>query len=56
MMARTKPIKVVEPTEMSALTEVLNYEKPKPRAACKFIDPDNVKQLVELLQNEAKVI
>ena len=56
MMARTKPIKVVEPFEISALTEVLNFEKPKPRANCKFIDPENVKQLFDLLQNEAKVI
>jgi electron transfer flavoprotein beta subunit len=56
MMARTKLLKVVEPTEINDLTEVLNFEKPKPRATCKFIDPDNVKQLVELLQNEAKVI
>jgi electron transfer flavoprotein beta subunit len=56
MMARTKPIKVVEPSEMMALTEVINYEKPKPRANCKFIDAENVKQLIDLLQNEAKVI
>ena len=56
MMARTKPIKVVEPAAIEALTEVVNFEKPAPRAACKFVDADNVKQLVELLQNEAKVI
>jgi len=56
MLARTKPIKVVEPVGMTALTEVLTYEKPKPRASCKFIDPENVRQLVELLQNEARVI
>ena len=56
MMARTKPIKVVEPVNIDSLTEIVNYEMPKPRAACKFVDPENVKQLVELLQNEAKVI
>jgi len=56
MMARTKLLKVVEPSNISALTEVLNYEKPKPRATCKFIDPENVRQLVDLLQNEAKII
>jgi electron transfer flavoprotein beta subunit len=56
MMARTKPLKVVEPKEINDLTVVLNFEKPKPRATCKFISPDNVKQLVDLLQNEAKVI
>ncbi|MCX6282567.1 MAG: electron transfer flavoprotein subunit beta/FixA family protein [Bacteroidetes bacterium] len=56
MMARTKPIRVFEPSGSLPLTEMLNYEKPKPRAACKYIDPENPKQLVELLQNEAKVI
>jgi electron transfer flavoprotein beta subunit len=56
MMARTKPIKVMEPVAVDALTEVVKYEMPKPRAACKYVDAENVKQLVEMLQNEAKVI
>jgi electron transfer flavoprotein beta subunit len=56
MMARTKPIKVVEPASIEPLTELVNYEMPKARATCKFIDPDNARQLVELLLNEAKVI
>ncbi|MEI7491963.1 MAG: electron transfer flavoprotein subunit beta/FixA family protein [Bacteroidota bacterium] len=56
MMARSKPVRVFEPSGSGPMTEVLNYEKPKPRAACKYIDPENPKQLVDLLQNEAKVI
>ena len=56
MMARTKPIKLVEPVAVEPLTEVINFETPQARAACKFIDADNAKQLVDLLQNEAKVI
>ncbi|HPS63781.1 MAG TPA: electron transfer flavoprotein subunit beta/FixA family protein [Bacteroidales bacterium] len=56
MMARTKPLKVVEPDAAEALTEVVSYEMPKPRAACKYIDPENPGQLVDLLQNEAKII
>jgi electron transfer flavoprotein beta subunit len=56
MMARTKPLKVVEPVAMEPLTEVVGYELPKPRAACRFIDPENPAQLIELLQNEAKII
>jgi electron transfer flavoprotein beta subunit len=56
MMARTKQIKVVEPINVEQLTEVLNYEMPKHRAACKYVDQDNAKQLIELLLNEAKVI
>jgi len=56
MMARTKPVKVVEPLSVDKLTEVVVFEKPAPRAACKFIDAENPAQLIDLLQNEAKVI
>ncbi len=56
MMARTKQIKVYEPQAIDALTEVIQLEKPSPRAACRFIDADNPGELIELLQNEAKVI
>lgn len=55
MMARSKPIKVVEPQTVENLTEVINYEMPKPRAACKYVDAENAGQLISLLQNEAKV-
>jgi len=55
MMARSKPIKVVEPVSSDSLTEVTSFEMPKPRAACKFVDADNAGQLISLLQNEAKV-
>jgi electron transfer flavoprotein beta subunit len=56
MMARSKPLKVVEPVSFDGLTEVVGFEKPLPRAACKFVDAENVRQLVDLLQNEAKII
>jgi electron transfer flavoprotein beta subunit len=56
MMARTKPIKLYEPIAIEPLTQVENFEMPKSRAACKFVDAENPKQLIELLQNEAKVI
>lgn len=56
MMARTKPVKVMEPVATDALTQVSVLEKPVPRAACKFIDAENPAQLIDLLQNEAKVI
>ncbi len=56
MMARKKPLKVVEPIEASPATEVANFEKPAPKSVCKMIDADNVAELVELLHNEAKVI
>jgi electron transfer flavoprotein beta subunit len=56
MMARTKPVKVVEPVAVEPLTNIIVFEKPSPRAACKFIDADNPGQLIGILQNEAKVI
>ncbi|MBN2481211.1 MAG: electron transfer flavoprotein subunit beta/FixA family protein [Bacteroidales bacterium] len=56
MMARSKPVKITEPVSVEAFTEVLEYEMPEPRAACKLIDPEDPKQLISLLQNEAKVI
>jgi electron transfer flavoprotein beta subunit len=56
MMARTKPVKIYEPIAAETLTKIVVYEKPGPRTKCKYIDAENPKQLIELLQNEAKVI
>jgi len=56
MSARTKQIRVVEPAGNTHLTEVVSYEKPAPRAACRFIDPEDPALLIELLQNEARVL
>jgi electron transfer flavoprotein beta subunit len=56
MMARTKPLKVVEPASIEPLTEFVNYELPAAKSACKMIDAENMKELVHLLHTEAKVI
>ncbi len=56
MMARTKPVKLFEPVAVEPLTQVVAFEKPAPRAACKYIDAENPAQLIDLFQNEAKVI
>ena len=56
MMARTKPIKVVEPRPLDSLTEVISYEMPVPRAACKFVEAENAADLISLLHNQDKVI
>jgi electron transfer flavoprotein beta subunit len=56
MTARAKTVKLYEPVAVESLTETTGFEKPKPRAACKYVDPENPGQLFELLQNEAKVI
>lgn len=56
MTARTKSIKTIEPVPAESLTNIVSFEKPSPRAACKYIDAENAGQLISLLQNEAKVI
>ncbi len=56
MMARRKPLKVVEPAEIESLTEFISYEPPKQKSACKMVDPENIEELVDLLHNEAKII
>ena len=56
MMARKKPLQVVEAVDFTAKTSAANFEKPAAKSACKMIDADNVAELVALLHNEAKVI
>jgi electron transfer flavoprotein beta subunit len=56
MMARSKPVKLVEPIAIEPLTTIVGFEKPAPRTECKYIDADNPEQLIDLLQNEAKII
>jgi electron transfer flavoprotein beta subunit len=56
MMAKSKPLQLVEAVAVEPLTEFVGFEMPKPKAACKKIDPENVKELVNLLHNEAKLI
>jgi electron transfer flavoprotein beta subunit len=56
MMARTKPLKVVPAVEAETLTAYREFVMPEPKAPCKMVDPGNVKELVGLLLNEAKVL
>lgn len=56
MGARTKPLKVVEPSPVEALTTVQAFELPPVKAGVKLVDPEQVGELVRLLHEEAKVI
>jgi electron transfer flavoprotein beta subunit len=56
MMARSKPLSVVPSVDIEALTEVVNYELPAAKTACKMIDAENTDELVSLLANEAKAL
>ena len=56
MAARTKPLNVIPAVDVADLTSVTSYSMPPAKADCKYIDADNMTELVELLHNEAKVI
>jgi electron transfer flavoprotein beta subunit len=56
MMARKKPLSVVESIHVEAATDSYSFEKPEGKSACKMVDSDNVDELVSLLHSEAKVI
>ncbi len=56
MAARTKPLKVVEPVAVDALTTITSYGLPPAKAGVKLVSPDNVEELVRLLHEEAKAI
>ncbi len=56
MAARTKPLKVVEPTAIDALTEVAGFELPPAKAGVKLVPADQPEELVRLLKEEAKAI
>ncbi|PID68104.1 MAG: electron transfer flavoprotein subunit alpha [Flavobacteriia bacterium] len=54
MMARSKPLSVVEPVDVNTKAESKRFEKPAAKAACKIVE--TAEELVNLLHNEAKVI
>lgn len=56
MMARKKPLNVVEPVGASTETGSVKFEKPAPKGEVTLVAPDNLDELVNLLHNEAKVI
>lgn len=56
MMARKKPLTVVEPVSAEERTSFESYELPPPKAACKMVDEENAKELITLLHEEAKVL
>jgi electron transfer flavoprotein beta subunit len=56
MAARTKPLKVVEPTSSTVYTKVQVYSLPPEKASCRYIDAENPAELLDLLRTEAKVL
>jgi electron transfer flavoprotein beta subunit len=56
MMARRKPLKVINPPALAPTALVKVYELPPARQEVKLVDPENPAELVRLLHEEAKVI
>jgi electron transfer flavoprotein beta subunit len=56
MMARQKPLTIIEPIEISPETASVKFEKPEPKGEVKLVSADNLDELINLLHNEAKVI
>lgn len=56
MSARTKPLKVVEPSVNEKPTASLSFQSPPAKSACKMIDAEHPEELIKLLHEEAKVI
>ncbi len=54
MMARKKPLNIVEASGAAASTSTKTFEKPAPKGDVKLVD--NVDELINLLHNEAKAI
>jgi len=55
MGARSKPLKVVEPVAVDALTSIVSFDLPPAKAGVKLVSPDTPEELVRLLHEEAKV-
>ena len=56
MMARKKPLNVIEPCFSEITAQVINFEKPAPKGDVKLVDAENIDELINLLHSEAKVI
>ena len=56
MMARKKPLQVLPAVDVVPLTETVEFEMPPLKQSCKMVDGENIRELVDLLQNEAKVL
>lgn len=56
MMAKRKPLDVVEPTLNDGFTTISQFTKPAEKAGVKMVEPDQMDELVRMLNEESKVI
>ena len=56
MMAKRKPLKVVEAVDFQDMATPVKYDLPAEKGGTKYLEPDDMTELVRLLHEEAKVI
>ena len=56
MSARSKPLIVIEPSDIEKVLEIKHFDTPTPRGAVKLISADEVDKLVDALHSQARVI
>ena len=56
MMARSKPLQVVQPAAFDEPVKAVRFTLPPAKAGVKLVDPEQMDELVRLLHEEAKVI
>jgi electron transfer flavoprotein beta subunit len=56
MMSRQKPLEVIEAMNVNAKTSDKRFHKPEEKSEVKLVKPDELDKLIDLLENEAKVI
>jgi electron transfer flavoprotein beta subunit len=56
MMAKRKPLQVVEADAVDAQITLDSFEMPEAKGGVQMLDPENMDELVRLLHEEAKVI
>jgi len=56
MMAKRKPIDIVEPAEYSSRVKFVSFQLPEEKKEITYVDPDQMDELVRLLHEEAKVL
>jgi electron transfer flavoprotein beta subunit len=56
MMARKKPLQVVDSSGIGELTGHKSFEMPEAKPTCRMIEPENVDELVNILRDELKII
>lgn len=56
MMARKKPLTIIEASASGTYSEAKFFSKPAPRGEVKLVDAENIDELINLLHHEAKAI